>query len=195
MNARVVFAAVLLAMSTHGSSCIREGFLIPVNLDIDECYGLSAGPAGPFAPVPVVISLSSLIDASFRKNIVDARVYDIRMSTQGSYSGTVVAWVYIDGVLLMSIGGGPANSTPVPWSTFSTPHSLLGASPYLKANPAGVAVLVAAVKQLALNDSAAVTLRASGTTAGAAIPAGLSVCFQILGQVDARLNDASGAVD
>lgn len=192
MKARIFLVAVLVAVATHGSSCIREGFLIPVNLDIDECYGLNAGPAGPFNPVAIVIPLSPLVDASFRESIVDARVYDIKISTRGSYSGTVVAQVYVDNVLLLSIGGGANNAIPVPWSTFATPQSILGASPYLKANPAGVAAVVAAAKRLTTDDNAMVTLRAAGATAGAAVPAGLSVCIQILGQADARLNQSDG---
>ncbi len=192
MKARILLVAVFVAMATHGSSCIREGFLIPVNLAIDECYGLDAGPAGQFNPVAIVIPLSSLIDASFRESIVDARVYDIKISTRGTYSGTVVAQAFVDNVLLLSIGGGANNATPVPWSTFAAPQSILGSSPYLKANPAGVAAVVAAAKRLATDDNAQVTLRAAGRTEEAAVPAGLSVCIQILGQADARLNESNG---
>jgi hypothetical protein len=193
MKPNVLVLAVLVALSTHGSSCIRENFLIPVNLEINECYGINSGPAGAFNPVAIVIPLSPLIDDSFRGDIVDARIYDIKISTQGTYTGTVVAQVYVDNVLLMSIGGGTNNATPVAWSTFSTPQSLLGSSPYVKANAAGIAALVTAAKRMATDDNVEITLRATGSTAGATVPAGLSVCVRILGQADARLNSSGNA--
>jgi hypothetical protein len=187
MKAKIVFAAVLLALATHGSSCIREGFLIPVNLTINQCYAINSGPVGSFDQSATIL-LSPLIDESFRGNIKGARFYDIKVSTTGSYSGTVVGQVYVNGVLLLLFGGGANNTTAVPWSTFSTPQSLLGSSQYVKAQSAGVTALVSALNRLVNDDYASVTLRVAGTTSGAAVPSGLSVCFQVLAQADAELN-------
>ncbi len=187
MKPRIVLAAVLLALSTLGSSCIREGFLIPVNLTIDQCYPLSQGPAGPFTMV-YTIALSPLVDASVRNDVKAVRFYDMKISTNGAYSGVVAVQVYVNDVLLASIGGPPNNATAVPWSTFSTPQSLLGSSPYIKASSGGVTVLVSALNQIVQDQNASLRLEATGVTAGAALPAGLSVCLEILAQADVEMN-------
>jgi hypothetical protein len=167
-----------------------------VNLTIDQCYAISSGPAGTFDRSATVL-LSPLIDESFRGNIKGARFYDIKVSTTGAYNGTVVGQVFVNGVLLLSFGGGTNNTTAVPWSTFSTPQSLLGSSPYVKAQSAGVTALVSRLNQLVTDDNASVTLRATGTTSGATVPSGLSICFQVLAQADAELNggDDGGPAD
>ncbi len=190
MKTKIMVVSVLAALSTLGSSCIREGFLIPVNLPIDQCYALNAGPAGSFGST-YTIPLSPLLDETFRGNIKAVRFYDMKISTTGNYGGTVVAQVFVNNTLLLSIGGGTNNTTPVPWSSFSTPQSLLGSSPYVRASSAGVTVLVSALNQLVTDESAVVVLRTTGTTSGTTIPAGLSVCLEILAQADAQLN-ASG---
>ncbi len=187
MKARIVLVAVLLALSTVGSSCIREGFLIPVNLTIDQCYPQIQGQAGPFN-MEYTIALSPLVDASLRKDVKAVRFYDMKISTTGAYNGIVAVQVYVNNILLASIGGPPNNATAVPWSTFSTPQSLLGSSPYIKASSDGVTVLVSALNQLVQNQNASLTLRATGVTAGAALPAGLSVCLEILAQADVEMN-------
>jgi hypothetical protein len=196
MKAKLAFLAVLVALATHGSSCIREGFLIPVNLPIDQCYTIT-GSAGAFDRT-ATIPLSPLLDETFRGNIKSVRFYDIKISTTGSYSGTVVAQVYINNVLLLSIGGGTNNTTPVPWSTLSTPQSLLGSSLYVKASSGGVTTLVSALNQLVVDENTAVTLRAAGSTVGGTtLPSGLSICIHILAQADAQMNapDNGGPVD
>jgi hypothetical protein len=194
MKAKIVFAAVLIALATNGSSCIREGFIIPVNLSIDQCYPLNPGPAGTDSS-SFTILLSPLLDESYRGNVNAVRFYDIKISTAGSYSGTVAARVYINNVLLLSIGSGTNNTTPVAWSTLSTPQSLLGSSPYVKATSGGVNVLVSALNQLVNDENASVTLRVTRTTSGAAVPSGLSVCLEILAQADAVMNSSGGTGD
>lgn len=190
MKAKIMLVSVLTALSTFGSSCIREGFLIPVNLTIDQCYPLNAGPAGSFSAI-YTIPLTSLLDETFRGNIKAVRFYDIKVSTVGSYTGTVVAHLYLSNTKLLDIGQGANNATPIPWPTLLTPQSLLGSSPYVHASPSGVTVLVNQLNSLINDESASVTLQATWTTAGANVPSGLSICFQILAQADAELN-ASG---
>lgn len=192
MKAKIVLAAVLLALSTLGSSCIREGFLIPVNLTIDQCYPLSPGPAGSF-DMTYYVALSPLVDESLRNDIKAARFYDLKVSTTGSYSGNVFARVYVNDVLLATIGGEPNNTTTVPWSTFSTPQSLLGSSPYVKASSDGVTVLVSALNKLVLNESDTLKLEAMVLTSGAVLPEGLSVCLEILAQVDVEMNGSGNS--
>ncbi len=191
MKAKIMLVSVLAALSTLGSSCIREGFLIPVNLTIDQCYPLNAGPAGSFSAT-YTIPLGPLLDETFRGNIKAVRFYNMKISTTGNYGGTVAAQVFVNNTLLLSIGGGTNNTTPVPWSTFSTPQSLLGSSPYVRASSGGVTVLVSALNQLVTDESAAVVLRTTGTTSGTTVPAGLSVCLEVLAQADAELNASGG---
>jgi len=191
MKAKIVFAAVLVALATNGSSCIREGFIIPVNLPIDQCYPVSAGPAGSFGSV-YTIPLSPLLDESYRGNVKAVRFYDIKISTAGSYSGAVEALVLVGTDTLLLIGGGADHRTRVPWSTFSTPQSLLGSSPYVATSARGVAALVSVLSRLVSDEGASVTLRSVGTTAGGTVPSGLSVCVQILAQADVEMNSSGG---
>jgi hypothetical protein len=196
MKAKVTLLAVLVALATHGSSCIREGFLIPVNLPIDQCYAVNAGTAGPFGAV-YTISLQPLLDESYWGNVKAVRFYDIKISTVGTYSGTVLAQVLVGTDTLLLIGGGADHKTPVPWSTFSTPQSLLGSSPYVATTSRGVTTLVSALGRLTSDENASVTLRTIGATAGAAVPSGLSVCVHVLAQADVEMNgsDNGGPVD
>jgi hypothetical protein len=199
MKARILLLALLVAVMTHGSSCINEGFLIPVNLSINNCYLITSTAIGPIITNPQPFALSTLIDASFRDNIKGARYYDIRVSTMGNFSGNIVGTVSISSPqsptqqVLLYVGGGANNTTPVPWSTFSTPQTLLGSSPYVRTSAAGVAVLVAALDRMATDSNTSITVFVAGTTSGpTSLPSGLSVCVEILGQVDAQINGGDG---
>jgi hypothetical protein len=192
MKAKVVVAAVLVAMATHGSSCIREGFLIPVNLPVDQCFRLSAGAAGPFGAADT-IALQPILDESYWGNVKAVRFYDVKISTVGSYNGTVRAVVLVGATrdTLLLVGGGQSHQAAVPWSTFSTPQSILGSSPYVATSPRGVASLVSTLNRLSSDESASLILAAVGVTEGGAVPSGLSVCVHILAQADVEMN-ASG---
>jgi hypothetical protein len=199
MKARALLLALMVALMTHGSSCINEGFLIPINLSINPCYTINSGPVGSFIAKEDTVLLANLIDESFRDNIKDARYYDIRVTGNGSFSGNVVGTVSIRSSqfpiaqVLLYVGGGSSNATAVPWSTFSTPQSLLGSSPYIRTSAGGVAILVDAMKRLATDSNTSIYIRAAGQTSGAtSVPAGLSICIEILGQVDAQLNGGDG---
>ena len=191
MKAKITMVALLAALSTYGSSCMHEGILVPVNMTIGSCYAV---PASPVVPVGFdetkTILLSTLIDESFLEKLKGVRYYDIRVRGTGAYGGNVAAAIYINGQLLMNIGTGTGNTTPVPWSTFATPQSLLGSSAVLRTNAAGVNALAAALNQFVVNPNTSVTLRAAGVATGAApVPANLQVCFDIFAQADVSLND------
>jgi hypothetical protein len=67
---------------------------------------------------------------------------------------------------------------------------LLGSSPYIRTNSAGVNALAAALSQFVNNPNTSVTLRAAGVATGATpVPANLQVCFDIFAQADVSLND------
>ena len=199
MKARILLLALLAAVMTYGSSCINEGFLIPVNLSINNCYLVTSTTIGLINTSPKSFALSTLIDESFRDNIKGARYYDIRVSSTGNFTGNIVGTVSVSSPqsptqqVLLYVGGGANNTNPVPWSTFSTPQTLLGASPYVRTSAAGVGVLVAALDRMVTDSNTSITLYVTGQTSGAtSLPSGLSVCVEILGQVDARINGGDG---
>jgi hypothetical protein len=73
------------------------------------------------------------------------------------------------------------------WAQFSTWQSLLGKSPYITPNTAGLNEATRILKDLSSNPQ--VKLSSSGSVSGAtSVPAGLSVEFRILGQADAIVN-------
>lgn len=191
MKAKITLVALCAALSTYGSSCMHEGILIPVNMTIGSCTAVPASPQVPVAfDESTTIQLSDLIEESFRDKVKGVRYYDLRVKGAGSYGGNVAAAIYINGQLLLNIGSGTGHATPVAWSTFATPQSLLGASQVLGTSPGGVSALASALNQFVNNQSTSVTLRAVGVVTGPApVPSGLQVCFDILAQVDASLND------
>jgi hypothetical protein len=194
MKAKLLLLVLLVAMMTNGSSCINEGFIVPVNLKINPCYNVNSGPAGTITGIETVYP-TSLIDESFADNIKGARYYDIQVTSNGTYSGNVVGVVYVSlnggpEQPLLLVGGGTNHNTAVPYATFHTPQSLLGTSPYVGTSPGGVAILTSALNQIATNSGTYITLRAAGTVSGTAtVPSGLSVCITILAQADASLNN------
>lgn len=192
MKAKLLLLVLLVALMTNGSSCINEGFIVPVNLKINPCYNVNAGPAGPFGGIQTVFP-ASLIDESF-SDIKGARYYDIQVTANGTYSGNVAGVVYVSlnggpEQALLLVGSGTAHTTAVPYASFNSPQSLLGSSPYVGTSPGGVAILTNALNQIATNSGTYITLRAAGTVSGAVVPSGLSVCITILAQADASLNN------
>jgi hypothetical protein len=191
MKPKILFLALLLALATHGSSCINQGFIVPVNLTVHGCYAVPSGSTVPLVfDQTMPYALSALIDATFRENIRDARFYDIQISTEGTFAGNVVGIIYVNGQPLLNIGGGESATAPVSWSVFREPQSLLAASPYLHTSPSGAAALASALKAFANSPDVSITLRALGQVSGSSpVPEGLSVCVKILAQADAALND------
>jgi hypothetical protein len=186
-NLVLLAAGILLAFSTMGSSCINDNFLVAVNLPINGCYDINPGPNLGFTGSTTLV-LQDQLDESYRGNIKAARYYDIQVSTRGTYNGTVVGVGKINGITLLNYGSGPNATAPAPWSVFATPQSLLGGSPYIKYQPQGVAELVRLLGLLPQGNPVQVTLSSDGTLAGQTpVPAGLSVCIQVLTQVDAQV--------
>jgi hypothetical protein len=189
MRTNLVLLAIFVALTTNGSSCINSGFLVPVNVPIDGCYGINPGSNLNFSGRDTVV-LKDQIDESFLEKIEGGRVYDVQVSVEGTYRGTVVGTASVDNILLLNFGQGPNATTPTDWSNFSTPQSLLGSSPYVKPTQAGINHLISIMNQFAGNPELTVNLSASGSLAGVSpVPAGLSVCVKILTQADAKLND------
>jgi len=186
MKARflVMVSALALVMSSTGSDCIRSPFTVSVNLGpMEGCYDVQPGDTTwgiPIAPIPI----SDLIDDNFEDNIVEFRLYDVRVKVsdnfpEGNISGTV--WYAFD--------------TPSPLNfllTFAGPSSSFQGEGASILEQAGVFtvdpdVLVAFIG--ALNNSATrpefVVLSSIGS--GPPAPTGRQVCVDIYVQADATV--------
>jgi hypothetical protein len=180
----IIFGALL----TNGSSCVQEDFLVPVNVPISGCYDINPGTNLNFSGSKTVF-LKDEIPASLSGDIATARYYDLRVSAHGTYSGTVVGAAYINGILLFNYGSGANATSPANWSVFSTPQSLLGSSPYIKSQTAGINELLRILNAFPNNPNITVTLASSGTLAGQSpVPPGLTLCVEILTQADVKVS-------
>ncbi len=182
MKTKLLLLLLVGLLATTGSTCINDGFLVAVNLPIKACFKINAGPNLVFSGAQAV-KLADLIDASYLDNIKNARFYDVRVSTTGSYNGTVYLVGNIDGTKLIE-----SKTQPWPWSDFLTPQSLLGGSTKITVNQPGLAQLVSRLNEFKTNPDVTVILSANGTLSGQSpVPDGLEVCLEILAQVDAEV--------
>lgn len=182
MKTKVLLVFLLGILATTGSTCINDGFLVAVNLPIETCVGINSGPNLIFSGSET-IKLADQIDVSYVNNIKSARFYDVRVKTKGTYNGTIYIEGKIDGVSLVK-----TKTNPWPWSDFATPQSLLGKSEKFTVDSAGVRQLTTKLNQFKTDPTVSITLSASGTLAGQnPVPDGLSVCLEILAQVDAEV--------
>jgi len=188
MKTKLLMFAILVALTTYGSSCVYEGFLIPVNVPIAHTYAINPGTQLTFGDDTTII-LKDQIDGSWVDKIKGGRFYDIRVSVHGTYNGTVVGVGYVNGIRLLNYGSGPNATSPAAWSVFATPQSLLGSSPYIRPDTLGINELVRVMNQFANDPDTRVLVASNGTLAGQSpVPSGLSLTIEILTQADAELN-------
>ncbi|MBX2992892.1 MAG: hypothetical protein KF749_17200, partial [Bacteroidetes bacterium] len=113
-------------------------------------------------------------DIGFDKIVLNnVRIYDILVSTNGTYGGNVSGTVQVNGQQILAYSGS--------WAAFNTPQSLV-TSPLITRNVAGLTALVNAIR-----NKQQITLAANGNVSQVPVPNGLSVKVQVLGQVDAEL--------
>ncbi len=180
MKKTMVLVTLLVALTTMGFECINDPIIVSIAMDpISRCYNINAGPDINYTG-SATIDPSTLIDDSYEDKIVDARVYDITVQVTGAFTGSVTNGVVrINGTPLLTYSG--------TWADFSTPQSLLGTSPHVIPQAAGIAILINALKQKPLP---LITLSSTGTLTGAGVPpvpSGLSVCASIYAQVDGNV--------
>ncbi|MER3523237.1 MAG: hypothetical protein C4326_04025 [Ignavibacteria bacterium] len=184
MKTSVTIAALLLALSTIGSSCVNEGATVSVNLKpIVGRYRL--GTSTTFSGL-ITVRLDSLVSAEYKQKIRQGRVYDLRVHVEGDYAGAVsaVAAVRVRDGEVKQIIRFPAQGT-VAWASFQTPQSLLSKSPYLAPQPEGISELLAALTTSPLPDISIMTL---GTLTLAPVPDNLYVVIEVYLQADAEIN-------
>jgi hypothetical protein len=180
MKTKFVLAAIFVALATMGFDCINDPILVSLNIDpFSACYDINPGPNTSYQG-SVVIDPNDLIDDSYKDKVADARVYNITVQVRGAFAGSVTGGqVTINGIPLLTYSG--------TWANFSTPQSLLGSSPYIHPQLAGIVELVRALKAKPLQP---VTLASTGSLTGGGVPpvpSGLSVCVNVYAQADANV--------
>jgi hypothetical protein len=178
MKTKIVLVALFVALATMGFDCINDNFLVSVNIKgISGTYNINPGNNLSFDGSTQPIDANTYLDKDYSDEIKDVRIYDIRLSTIGAYTGNIngTAQVIVNGVSTNLLGYSGS------WSTFNTPQSLLTSS-FLSRSAGGVATLVKAIQ-----NKQAVTLRGFGTLSQGPVPSGLSVKIEVFGQVDAQV--------
>ncbi len=184
MKQIVIVAAVLLFLSTIGSSCVNEGATVSINLKpIVGRYRV--GTSTTFGGL-ITVKLDSLVDWEYKNKIRQGRVYDLRVRVEGEYVGSVsgFAAVRVRGGEIKQIIRFPRDGT-VAWSSFYTPQSLLAKSPYLVPEPAGINELLSALTTTPLPD---ISVLSFGTLSVAPVPPNLYVIVEVYLQADAEIN-------
>ncbi len=172
MNLKLVLGLLVVALATMGFDCVNDNALISVNIPgLTGTFAIN--PGGTTFDETITVTASEYLNVGFSDiNLNSLRVYDIRISTIGTFAGNVNGQVRINGQLLLSYNG--------PWNSFNTPQSLVTSS-LLTRNAAGVVALLSAIR-----DRRDVSIRGVGNVSQA-VPSGLSVRVEILAQADAAL--------
>jgi hypothetical protein len=182
MKTKALLLLLIGILATTGSTCIQDGFLVSVNVPIKATFPINAGPNLVFSGSQT-IKLSDLIDASYVDNLKNVRYFDVRISTTGTYNGTVFVTGSIDGSELIK-----TKNTPTPWSDLATPQSLLGGSTKFDFQTAGLTQLMVKLNQFKSNPNTTVTLSANGTLSGQTpVPSGLALVVEIFAQADSEV--------
>jgi len=164
-----------------GYNCIEinESFLVAADLPFEGCYEINPGSDLNFEGSKTVTEGD--LDESLQEHITDARYYDIRVKVLGTYDGSVSGVAEINGIDLLEYQGD--------WSDFSTWQSLLGSSPYITPVQTGVNELLQVLASIPAPGETTAILSTSGSLSGQSpVPAGLSVCVEVLAQVDATID-------
>ena len=170
MKIGATVAVLLVVLATMGFQCINDSFLISVNLEgLTGTFTINAG-TGHFDN-SVIITPSDYLDPSYT-TYTGVRIYDIKVSTIGTYGGNVNGTATVNGTPVLTFNGS--------FQYFNTPRSLL-TDANITRNAAGLNALVNAI-----NSRQQVTLRGFGDATPGPFPAGQQVVIEVLGQVDAQ---------
>ena len=174
MRTKLIITFLFIALTTMGFDCINEDLLVAVNIKgITGTYRVNQGN-GAFDSCKT-LTADDYLDPDYT-DISDVRIYDIRVSTSGTYAGTINnTTVTLNGsTTLLTLTSGTT------WSYFNTPRSIL-TDPKIQKNPPGLVALVNAVKH-----KQTVTLCGSGSISPTPFPSNLYVTIEVFGQVDAK---------
>ncbi len=179
-------AAIVVLLSSIGASCVNDDFLVVLNLSpIVGKYRIPAGNDTSFSGT-IIIRLDSLVSPEYKSSLKRGRVYDVKIRAEGEYAGSIACLTQV------RIGSGPVDnlvrfpaSGSTSWSIFRNTQSLLGVSPYLAPDPAGISQLLHALTSVPLPS---ITLIATGHLNVAPVPDNLYVVVEVYLQADAELN-------
>ena len=176
MKTKILLVFLLGILATTGSTCINNGFLVAVNLPMDMCVAINAGSSPAFSGAET-LRLADQIDASYLDKIKNARFYDLKVYVTGSHTDTIYnGKCYVNQKKILDFGGA--------WVDFTTPQSLLSNSKLITRDTTGLKELVSVLNQFKTQPNTVVVLSGEGVL-GKRATTGLSVCFEILAQVDA----------
>jgi hypothetical protein len=179
MKSKLLLVALTLALTTQGFECINEDLLVSIDVKgITGTYNVNPGD-GQFNDCTTLLS-TDYLDPDFT-SIKDVRIYDIRISTVGTYTATIAgnSRVTVNGQTILTLVGGTQ------WSYFSTPKSIL-TDPNIVRVPAGILTLVNAIKA-----KQNVTICGVGSISPAPVPTGLALKVEVYGQVDAEVGGST----
>ncbi len=175
MKVKMILMLLLVAMTTMGFECVNDDAVFSVN--ISGISGKYDVPQGSTAVNQTWTFNSSQYLGGDYGTLTNVRIYDIRVTTEGTFGGTINGSIALNGSTVLSI----VNKS---WSSFASPgQSLITSSLFNR--PANSAAALAAVVS-AIQKGQDVTLGVNGTLSSAA-PAGLKITIEVLGQVDATL--------
>lgn len=174
MKVKLILLLLIVAMTTMGFECVNEDAVFSINVQgISGTYVVAQG-SQTLAPTSWSFTPSQYLGGDYG-DISNVRIYDIRVTTAGAFSGNVSGTITLNNITVLTI----ANK---PWASFSAPgQSLITSTLFSTPNAAAIQAVVQAIKS-----SQPVVLGMSGALSSAA-PAGLSVTVEVLGQVDAGL--------
>lgn len=178
MKTNIVLCFLFVALMTTGSDCVNKDALVAVNFPISFQYDINPGTNTTFNETRTVIVTDS-VASSYRDKIQNASYYDIRVWVSGSYTGNVTGSGYVNGKKLLDFSG--------QWSDFATPQSLLGSSPHITVQQAGVTELQNILNLLSTNPQTTLTVSAVGSVGQSPVPSGLSVHLEIDAQANSQI--------
>jgi hypothetical protein len=172
MKILVVAALTLAAFATLGFSCINENFVVSINVEgISGVYDINPG-SGSFSECTDPVGPDTYLGAYNDATIRGARIYDVLVSTIGTYSGNVTGTATVNGVPILAFDG--------PFSYFNTPRSLRTDTNITRFDQ-GIKRLVDAITA-----GEFITVCGSGQASPGPFPTGQMVKVEVLGQVDAE---------
>jgi hypothetical protein len=168
----------LLAMSSLAAQCmtITDPLVVSVNVkDIKDTYNVTSGTIN-FDPGCKVKNSADYIDGKFNVS-GGGRLVDVIVKANGPYTGNIVGGQ-------VRIGSAPGTVVTLatysgPWSSFSTPQSLIQNNVTMTLNPGGVNTL------LSLVQNQQNVYICHGGAFSSAIGAGNSIDVTIFAQVNA----------
>jgi len=175
MKSTIVIIILMLALSTLGSDCINENFLVVVNIEgISGTYSVNRGDNSFGPPTDCsTIDPSEYLSDDF-SNYRNVRVTDIRVRTIGSFGANLQnGRLLVNGTEIMRYSG--------PWNSFNTPQSLL-TSPLIDRTNLNIAYLASV-----LESQQPVTICGQGTLSQNVDQDGLAVEIIVFAQVDAEV--------